>query len=183
MSLQSLISKLRQKSIVIFLLAFLTIFTVIHWFTPSSLNAAHPNDSPLTGEWRAKLQFKDGILASYKDLEFMYSFNAGGTLTESSNHDANPPVPPAYGIWRQTGAREFQAKYEFFITEAPPDFATIQTGGGWKPTARGVFQETITLSPDRKTYIAQVKLNVFNPAGQPIEGGGQATAYGQKLLF
>ena len=36
-----------------------------------------------------------------KDLEFMYVFNVGGTMTASSNYDGAPPVPPAYGVWRR----------------------------------------------------------------------------------
>ena len=61
----------------------------------------------------------------------MYSFNQGGTMTESSNYDASPPVPPAYGIWRKVGAREYEAKYEFYVTTAPKDFDAIAKGGGW----------------------------------------------------
>ena len=67
----------------------------------SAATAVAPTDPPasdLAGEWRAQLQFTSGAFASIKDLEFMYSFNQGGTMTESSNYDASPPVPPAYGI-------------------------------------------------------------------------------------
>ena len=42
----------------------------------------------LVGEWRAHLQFTSGAFAPVKDLEFMYVFNQGGTMTESSNYDA-----------------------------------------------------------------------------------------------
>ena len=42
----------------------------------------------LVGQWRAKLQFTSGAFAPVKDLEFMYVFNLGGTMTESSNYDA-----------------------------------------------------------------------------------------------
>ena len=41
------------------------------------------------------------ILEETKDLEFMYAFNVSGTMTESSNYDAAPPVPPAYGVWKK----------------------------------------------------------------------------------
>jgi hypothetical protein len=40
----------------------------------------------------------------------MYVFNTGGTMTESSNYDGAPPVPPAYGVWRSVGPNEFEAK-------------------------------------------------------------------------
>ncbi len=48
--------------------------------------------------WRAR---------SAKDLEFMYVFHADGTMTESSNYDAFPPGPPAYGVWRNSGRRQY----------------------------------------------------------------------------
>jgi hypothetical protein len=171
---------LPRKSIAIFFLTGLILFALFSWFTPSYATSS-PNE--LTGEWRAKIQFKDGILEPYKDMEFMYSFNAGGTLTESSNHDSDPPVPPAYGIWRQTAPREFQIKYEYYATEAPADIATLLNGGGWKPSARGVLKENIKLSNDGKTYISQVRFDLFDLTGKPIAGGGTATAAGRKLTF
>ena len=75
-------------------------------------------DAPpmLVGAWRSSLQFTSGAFASITDLEFMYVFNQGGTLTESSNYDGAPPVPPAYGAWRAISATEFEAKYEFYVT-------------------------------------------------------------------
>ena len=63
----------------------------------------------------------------------MYVFNLGGTMTESSNYDASPPVPPAYGIWRKVGPRQFEAKYEFYVTKPPAAFEEIAKGGGWGP--------------------------------------------------
>ena len=74
---------------------------------PEPLAASDTASPDLVGEWRAQLQFTSGAFASIKDLEFMYVFNQGGTMTESSNYDASPPVPPAYGIWRKVGNREF----------------------------------------------------------------------------
>lgn len=56
--------------------------------------------SPLVGAWRSSLQFESGAFAAIKDLEFMYVFNEGGTMMESSNYDGAPPVPPAYGVWQ-----------------------------------------------------------------------------------
>jgi hypothetical protein len=89
----------------------------------------------LTGQWRATIHFESGAFASVHDLEFMYVFNAGGTMTESSNYDGAPPVPPAYGIWRRTGARQYEAKYEFYATKAPAELTELTKGGGWR--ARG----------------------------------------------
>ena len=53
----------------------------------------------LVGAWRGEVQFETGAFAAVPDLEFLYVFNAHGTMTESSNYDAAPPVTPAYGVW------------------------------------------------------------------------------------
>ena len=143
---------------------------------------ANPADD-LAGEWRAQLQFKSGAFASIKDLEFMYSFNQGGTMTESSNYDAAPPVPPAYGIWRKTGPNEYEAKYEFYVTKVPAAFDEITKGGGWGPAGRGIFVERITLSDDGKTFTSKIKYDQFDTAGKPAEGGGEATGRGVRLTF
>src|SRR5262245_61852309 len=108
--------------------------------------ASSAPESQLVGEWRAQLQFTSGAFAAVKDLEFMYVFNLGGTMTESSNYDAAPPVPPAYGIWRRTGPREYEAKYEYYATRPPAAFDEIASGSGWLPAGRGVFVDHITLA-------------------------------------
>jgi hypothetical protein len=137
----------------------------------------------LTGQWRATLQFTSGAFAPIKDLEFMYVFNQGGTLTESSNYDATPPVPPAYGIWRKSGPGEFEAKYEFYVTKPPAAFAEIAKGGGWAPAGRGVFVERITLSEDGRTFSSKIRYDQYDTAGRPAEGGGEAIGKGVKLAF
>src|ERR1041384_8162687 len=75
--------------------------------------------SKVIGAWSSKLQFLDGPFSTTKDLELLYSINEGGTMTESSNYDGAPPVPPAYGIWRQTGANQYEARYTFYCTKPP----------------------------------------------------------------
>lgn len=148
--------------------------------------ATPPKDTAapaLVGEWRARLQFSSGAFAPIKDLEFMYVFNAGGTMTESSNYDGAPPVPPAYGIWRQTGPNQFEAKYEFYVTKAPARFEEITSGGGWLPAGRGVFFEAITLSADGKSFTSQIRYEAFDTAGTPVAGGGDAEGRGVKLTF
>src|SRR6476661_181766 len=124
-----------------------------------------PNDpatGELQGEWRAELQFTSGAFESIKDLEFMYVFNQGGTMTESSNYDGSPPVPPAYGIWRKVGDREFEAKYEFYVTKPPAKFEEISKGGGWGLGGRGVFVERITVSTDGKSFTSKIKYDQFD---------------------
>ena len=150
---------------------------------PEPLGASEAASPDLAGEWRAQLQFTSGAFASVKDLEFMYAFNPGGTMTESSNYDASPPVPPAYGIWRKVGTKEFEAKYEFYVTKAPAAFDEISKGGGWGPAGRGVFVERITLSDDGKSFTSKIKYDQFDTAGKPAEGGGEATGRGVRLMF
>ena len=138
--------------------------------------------SPIIGAWRSSLQFSTGAFASIKDLEFMYLFNSGGTLTESSNYDGAPPVPPAYGVWRAVSPREYEAKYEFYIT-APAPAEAFKTGAGWLPAGRGVFTERITLGDDDNTFTSTITYEAFDNHGQPAEGGGTATGRGARIAF
>jgi len=119
---------------------------------PSSA-AQQPAPSPLIGVWRTKVQFKDGALSDLRDLEFMYSFNTGGTLTQSSNYDGMPPVPPGYGVWRQVGPRRFELKYAYY---APAKFVRHGRKSGWVPSGRGLYRETLELSADLDTYTSQI---------------------------
>lgn len=146
--------------------------------------AAEPVErDSLAGAWRSSVRFSGGALAEMKDLEFLYAFNIGGTMTESSNYDGAPPVPPAYGIWRKTGPRQFEAKYDFFVTKAPGAFEEIAKGGGWTPAGRGVLVETFTISEDGNSYKSTISFTAFDRAGKPAEGGGQGTGDGTRLAF
>jgi hypothetical protein len=150
---------------------------------PSPLVAQSGPMPEIVGQWRATLRFSTGAFAPIKDLEFMYVFNQGGTMTESSNYDASPPVAPAYGIWRKLGPREFEAKYEFYVTKAPAAFEEIVKGGGWGPSGRGVFVERITLSQDGRSFTSRITYDQFDAAGKPATGGGAATGKGVRLTF
>jgi hypothetical protein len=163
------------------LLALVVLLGVAARLQPRRTSDASATD--LAGEWRAQLQFTSGAFASIKDLEFMYSFNQGGTMTESSNYDASPPVPPAYGIWRKVGDNQFEAKYEFYVTKPPAAFDEIVKGGGWGLAGRGVFVERITVSADGKTFTSKIKYDQFDTAGKPAEGGGEAQGRGVRLVF
>jgi hypothetical protein len=145
--------------------------------------AARPGEADLAGAWRARVQFTSGALAGVKDLEFMYVFNAGGTMTESSNYDGAPPVPPAYGVWRRTGPGAFEAHYEFYATRAPAAFAEIAAGGGWLPAGRGVLVETIVLAADGASFTSTIAYTAFDPAGAPVAGGGGGTVSGTRIGF
>lgn len=142
-----------------------------------------PEESALVGTWRATLQFENGSLAAVKDLEFMYVFNVGGTMTESSNYDANPPVPPAYGIWRKTGERQFEARYEFYNSRPGTAAEGIAPGGGWLPAGRGVLRETITLANDGNSFTSTIRYEAFDQAGKPTADGGTAAGKGIRLRF
>lgn len=148
-----------------------------------TISCSAPEDNSLVGAWRGKVQFKSGAFGAVKDLEFMYVFNAGGTMTESSNYDGAPPVPPAYGVWRKTGSKQFEARYEFFITKSPATFEDITKGGGWMPAGYGVLMERITLSDDGRSFKSTIKLEAFDQRGEPAEGGGEAETEARRLDF
>ena len=148
--------------------------------TPSA-NAPPP--LTLAGAWRSRLAVHDGVFLPMKDLEFLYAFNAGGTMTESSNYDESAPVPPAYGVWRQTGTNKFEAKYVYYITKPPAKVQELTSGGGWEPTGYGVLLETITLGTDGRSYESTIAYDLFDAAGKPVPGGGHATARGTRIQF
>jgi len=128
---------------------------------------ARPTD--LVGAWTTKVQFKTGAFASVKDLEFSTVFNQGGTMTESSNYDAVPPVPPAYGIWKKTGPSRYEAKYAYYITKPPAKFDDISSGGGWMPDGRGVLLEKIVLGSNGQTYKSSLTLKTYDAKGKLLE--------------
>jgi hypothetical protein len=140
-------------------------------------------DDNLVGAWRAKVQFKSGTFSSIQDLEFMYVFNSGGTMIESSNYDASPPVPPAYGVWRMIQPRQYEVKYIFYVTKAPQNFKDISGGGGWSPGGSGVFVDTISLSEDGKTFKSRISLDMVNEMGKPIESKSKAEAQAVRISF
>ncbi len=141
--------------------------------------------APLTGAWRSHVQFASGDFAAAKDLEFLYVFNPGdgrgGTMTESSNYDAAPPVPPAYGVWREVGPGRFEALYVFYTTK-PPEKAE-QIVQGWGPAGRGELTERITLAADGKSFESAITLKLFDPAGRPLPGGSDGTGHATRIDF
>lgn len=145
--------------------------------------APAPAASPLAGAWRSKVQFSDGAFAAMKDLEFMYVFNQGGTLTESSNYDEAPPVPPAYGVWREVAPARFEARYFFYMTRLPAHLEELTAGGGWGPGGHGEFVETIRLAPDAQSFESDMTWEAFDSAGKPAAGGGKAKGHGTRISF
>jgi hypothetical protein len=113
----------------------------------------------------------------------LYVFNAGGTMTESSNYDGAPPVPPAYGVWKTTGENKFQLKYIFYITKPPTKFDELVGGQGWLPTGHGVITEDITLSADKNSWDSKIHWDAFDMNGKPVMGGGDGTTHGTRINF
>lgn len=149
-----------------------------------SMHAMLASDTAdLGGAWRSSVQFSSGSFAGVSDLQFMYVFNRGGTLTESSNYDGAPPVPPAYGAWKKTGPRAFQAHYEFYVTKPPATVQDLTTGGGWMPAGRGVLTETIALSEDGRTFTSKIKFQILDALGKPTSDGGEAEGRGTRIGF
>ena len=166
--------------------ALLTAFTIALLATapPSScLAQAGKGNDNLAGAWQGKVQFTTGALAEAKDLEFLYAFTAGGTMTESSNYDAAPPVPPAYGVWKKVGVRRYEAKYRFYQSKAVASSDELVKGGGWAPDGYGIVAQILTLSADGNSFDSTLTLTLFNKDGKIIAGGGQASASGRRLGF
>jgi hypothetical protein len=161
------------------LFAVALLVTVVSTFT----RAGTDNADDLTGAWRGKVSLTSGVFAAIKDLEFMYVFNVGGTLTESSNYDAAPPGPPAYGIWRKTGARHYETKYLVFMTKAVSILDEINKGGGWAPDGYGVLSEKITLSDNGDSYESVIKFEIFDPQGRITDKGGEGVVKGSRITF
>ena len=140
----------------------------------------NPNANELTGAWKGKVTFKTGPFAQVKDLEFMRVFNAGETMTESSNYDSAPPVPPAYGIWRKTNENKFEARYEFYTTNLPASFEDMVKVGGFTPSGYGVINEKINLSDDGKSFTSVISLTLFDKSGKQT-ASDEADAEGVKM--
>ena len=171
-----------QRTIIMLTLSAL-LLTVGYSTASSSSDHKGSGSDNLVGAWRSRVQFKTGSFSSVKDLEFLYAINPGGTMIESSNYDAAPPVPPAYGVWRKLQPRQYEAKYVFFLSKAPKSFDEIANGGGWSAGGSGVLVEKITLSEDGKTFRSTITLDLFDEAGKPTESNGQADTQAVRISF
>lgn len=150
--------------------------------TGCALTPPPPRTVALVGAWQSSLQFKDGPFAAIKDFKFLYVFNAGGTMTESSNYDAVPPTPPAYGEWRATEDNQFEAKYTFFNPQPAKTADSLLANGGWLPGGHGVLVEQIKLAADGRSFESTITVQLFDIAGRQT-GGGTAQAHGTRAGF
>jgi hypothetical protein len=161
----------------------LPLCAVISLFTAGCSSVSVDESSALVGPWRGHVQFTDGAFAAVKDLEFMYTFNAGGTMTESSNYDGAPPVPPAYGAWRKIGEKKYEAKYSFYWTKPPVNFDEIAKGNGWAPGGHGVLTQEITVSADGNGFDSTIRLQMYDQSGRPTDPESRATAQATRMGF
>lgn len=138
---------------------------------------------PLRGAWESHVTFTSGAFVTMANLRFLYVFNDGGTMTESSNYDAAPPVPPAYGVWKTNGPGKFRLKYIFYLTKPPAKFDELSGGQGWMPTGHGVITEDLTLSADSNSFDSTIHWDAFDIDGKPAAGGGDGTTHGKRIAF
>jgi len=159
------------------------LFAVLLAVTFSLGISENPQADDLAGAWKGKVQFKTGAFAGVTNLEFMWVFNDGGTMNESSNYDGAPPVPPAYGIWKKTGEKQYEARYEFYWTQIPESVGDIIKSGGFTPGGYGVLSEKIILSEDGKSYSSTIKYNLFDQNGKQTVFNDEATAEAIRMEF
>ena len=170
--------KPRSLLVSLFTAALLGVFSLTGCSTVSS---SAPEG--LIGAWKGGVQFTTGAFAATKDLEFMYVFNPGGTMTESSNYDSSPPVPPAYGVWKAVDALHYETKYAFFWTNPPKAFEDLAKGGGWAPGGHGVLTQKTALAADGKTFESTLKLELYDQQGKLTEPASYATAKATRISF
>jgi hypothetical protein len=161
-----------------------TAFLLFAGMSPrESAAQASDDQGSLAGAWEGKVQFSTGAYAAVKDLRFMYAFMANGTMLESSNYDAAPPVPPAYGVWKRTSAREYLAKYRFYISSPVVSADALVKSGGWGPGGYGVLTEKIELAADGNSFVSTLALELFDKDGKSLGDGGVATGSATRLGF
>ena len=104
-------------------------------------------------------------------------------MTESSNYDAAPPVPPAYGIWKALGPNEYQARYEFFITRPPTSAEAKEGSVGWLPGGRGVLVETMKISGDGASFRSTIRYEMFDQAGKRTADSGTGESEATRMTL
>lgn len=126
----------------------------------------NPQTEEIVGAWKGNVQFTTGVYSEIKNFEFMWVFNSGGTMTESSNYDGVPPTPPAYGIWKSIGDKQYEARYEFYWNKVPASYEELAKTSGFPNVGYGVLSEKITLSENGKSYSSKIKFNLFDQTGK-----------------
>jgi hypothetical protein len=167
-----------------FTLRVVSVFTVFLFFSfLIACTKTQNHKDNIVGAWKGKVQFNNGIYAEIKDFEFMYVFNSGGTMTESSNYDGVPPTPPAYGIWKKIGDKKYEARYEFYWNKVPDNYEELVKGGGFANAGYGVLLEKITLSEDGKSYRSTINFNLFDKSGKQTILNNEGTVEAKRMVF
>jgi len=172
---------MKKRTFTLRVVSVFTMFLLFSLLIACSKTQNHTDN--IVGAWKGKVQFKTGAFAAIKNWEFMWVFNEGGTMTESSNYDGVPPTPPAYGIWKKTGEKQYEARYEFYLTHIPATYEDVVKEGGFSPVGYGVLYEKIILSADGKSYSSSIKLNLFDQAGKQTAFKDEATAEAKRMKF
>jgi hypothetical protein len=106
-------------------------------------------------------------------------YSAGGGMMESSNFDAAPPVPPAYGSWATSVDGGFRSTYVFFTTEAVD---RLDAGAGWEFSGSGKFREAITVGPNGDDYSSRLSYELYDTADALLAGqSGEGYAVGRRI--
>jgi hypothetical protein len=159
------------------------LFTGLLIILSSCVEQKQPQTTNLVGTWKGKVQFNTGEYAKIKDFEFMWVYNSGGTMTESSNYDGVPPTPPAYGIWKKIGEKQYETHYEFYWNNVPASYEELAKTGGFPNAGYGVLSENIILSDDGKSYSSTIKFNLFDQSGKQLVFNDEASAEAKRMEF
>lgn len=102
-------------------------------------------------------------------------------MTESSNYDAAPPVPPAYGVWRKLGVRNYEERSQFYQSKPVASTDELINGGGWAPNGNGTLTQRSRFCADGNSFKSTLKLEPFDKEGNAIGDGDQATVDGKRM--
>jgi hypothetical protein len=132
----------------------------------------------LEGAWRVNITVETGPFAGLQ--QFLVTYSAGGGMVESSNFDAMPPVPPAYGSWVATAESTFRSTYVFFTTE---QVDRLDPGAGWGFSGSGKFRESITVGPNGDDYTSRLSYQLFDTADKALPGqSGEGFGVGSRIV-
>jgi len=162
---------------------FIGLLVFVPAFLFSCVEQKNSQTDDLVGAWKGNVQFTTGAFAEIKDFEFMYVFNSGGTMTESSNYDGVPPTPPAYGIWRKIGEKEYEAHYEFYWNIVPTSYEELVKASGITNTGYEILREKINLSDDGRSYPSTIKFILFDKTGKQTISNEEGTVETKRMVF
>mgnify|MGYP003693612545 CR=1 FL=1 len=92
-------------------------------------------------------------------------------MTESSNYDGAPPVPPAYGVLAQDGPRRIRTEIRVLLDRhLRRSRPSSRAQAGCLPAA-AVFTETIKLAADGQSFTSTMRHEAFDAKGNPADGG------------